>query len=256
MESEEPNRRIAAASALTLFVMLWLPVGQIDFLTRHWMKVGTFTAPFLLLAYSATSRLRPSLSDPLFASVMLLIGYIAHQFEEHWVDLLGNEYAFYDYVNALVREALGVNDDSAAPLTPLAIYVINTSLVWLVGVNAIVYARSYPFAVLAIAAITFVNGITHVLAGIINLSYNPGLLTSVLIFIPLSVGYYRELLQREPEWRVLVVSSLIWALLAHVLMVAGMLAANLFGVISETVYFVLLVLWSLLPLALFRGVGR
>ena len=256
METEDANRRIAAASALALFTMLWLPLGQIDFMTWHWMKVGTFAAPFLLLAYFSTSHRRPSLSDPLFMSVVLLIAYIAHQFEEHWVDLLGNEYAFHDYINALVRDAIGTTDGTIAPLTPLAIYVINTSLVWLVGVIAIVYAKSHQFAILAIASITLINGITHVLAGIISLTYNPGLLTSVFLFIPLSVAYFRALLKCEPDLRNRIIASLVWALLAHVLMVAGMLAANLFGVITETAYFVLLVIWSVLPLALFRSANR
>jgi hypothetical protein len=256
MGTEDANRRIAAASALALFTMLWLPLGQIDFMTWHWMKVGTFAAPFLLLAYFSASPRSPSLSDPLFMSVVLLIAYIAHQFEEHWVDLLGNEYAFHDYINALIRDALGSTDGSVAPLTPLAIYVINTSLVWLVGVISIVYAKSHRFALLALASITLINGITHIIAGIINLTYNPGLLTSVLFFMPLSVAYFRVLLKREPDSRNGIIAGLVWALLAHVLMVAGMLAANLFGVIAETVYFVLLVLWSVLPLALFRGANR
>ncbi|MEL7449059.1 MAG: HXXEE domain-containing protein [Pseudomonadota bacterium] len=256
MGARETNVRLTAAVALVLFLMLWLPLGQLDFMIQHWMKVGTFAAPFLLLAYLAAAPKRPSLSDPVFMSLALLVAYIAHQFEEHWIDLYGNHYAFYDYVNALVRSVLNSGDNSVAPLTPQAIYVINTSLVWLVGVIAIVVARHRVFPVMALAAITLVNGITHILAGIVNVAYNPGLLTSVVVFVPLSVVVFRRLMRHEAAWIRPVIASLAWAVLAHILMVSGMLAANLYSVISEATYFVLLVIWSALPLALFRGTTR
>ncbi|MEO1593950.1 MAG: HXXEE domain-containing protein [Pseudomonadota bacterium] len=247
---------MSALVAAALFLALWLPLGQHDFLTAHWMKVGTFAAPFLLLGYSAAVSTRPSLSDPLLASVLLLIAYIAHQFEEHWIDLLGNEYAFYTYINALVRGTIGTDDLSVAPLTPLGIFVINTTLVWLVGIIAIVRARTHWFPPMAMAAIALVNGITHIVASVITLSYNPGLLTSLLLFLPLPVLFYRRVAQTNPAlWRPILV-SLLWAVLAHVLMVGGMLAANLFDVIAESLYFAALAIWSALPLALFRGLNH
>jgi len=33
--------------------MLWVPIGRHDFLLKHWMKVGTFIAPLLLLVAAA-----------------------------------------------------------------------------------------------------------------------------------------------------------------------------------------------------------
>ena len=90
-------------SVVVLFLMLWLPLGQFAFMTQHWMKVGTFAAFLLPIAYLATASRHPEMSDPLFMSVVLLAVYVAHQFEEHWIDLFGNQYAFYDHVNALVR---------------------------------------------------------------------------------------------------------------------------------------------------------
>lgn len=247
------NGRLAAPVAATLFLMLWLPLGQHEFLIPHWVKIGTFAAPFLLLGYTATTSTRPSLSDPLAASLLLLAAYIAHQFEEHWIDMLGNEYAFHAYVNALVRGIIGTDDLSVAPLTPTGIFVINTSLVWLVGVAAIVRARTHWFPVFAMAAIALVNGATHIFGSIVTLAYNPGLLTSVLLFLPLAIVFYRRVLRENRALKLPVFASLIWAVLAHVLMVGGMLAANLLGVIPEGLYFVALVVWSLLPLVLFLG---
>ncbi|MEO0346640.1 MAG: HXXEE domain-containing protein [Pseudomonadota bacterium] len=250
------GQHLSALVAVSLFAALWLPLGQHEFLVPHWMKVGTFAAPFLVLGYAASTSNRPRLSDPRFASIALLVAYIAHQFEEHWIDVLGNEYAFHAYVNALVRGAIGTDDLSVAPLTPMGIFVINTSLVWLVGAVAIVRARTQWFPVFAMAAIALVNGATHIIGSIVTFAYNPGLLTSVLLFLPLPVLFYRKVLRENPALKLLVIASLIWAALAHVLMVGGMLAANLFGVISESFYFVTLVVWSLLPLGLFRSFRR
>lgn len=247
------NANLAAVSIVVLFLMLWVPLGQFAFMTQHWMKVGTFAAAFMLIAYFATASRRPEMSDPAFMSIVLLAVYVAHQFEEHWIDLFGNQYAFYDYVNALVRRVIDSGDPSVVALTPSAIYVINTSLVWLVGLIAVARSGRHLFPVLALAGITLVNGVTHVLAGLINLSYNPGLLTSVVLFLPLSVAFYRLLLEQRPAMKYQAFVSIVWAILAHVLMVAGMLAAKVFGVIPETVYFGSLVAWSLLPLAICRS---
>ncbi|MEM9030444.1 MAG: HXXEE domain-containing protein [Pseudomonadota bacterium] len=250
------GRHFSALVAASVFAALWLPLGQHEFLVSHWMKVGTFAAPVLLLVSTASNSSRPRLSDPRFASILLLVAYLAHQFEEHWIDVLGNQYAFHGYVNALVRGAIGTDDLSVAPLTPMSIFVINTSLVWLVGVIAILRARTHWFPVFTMAAIALVNGATHIIGSIVTFAYNPGLLTSVLLFLPLPIGFYRKVLGENPALKWPVIASLIWAALAHVLMVGGMLAANLFGVIPEPVYFVALVVWSLLPLGLFRRVYK
>ena len=253
MNDDGARNRLMALSAVTLFAMLWLPLGQQEFLVQNWMKVGTFAAPFLLLAYTATATKRPNLSDPLFVSVLLLIAYIAHQFEEHWIDLLGNEYAFYGYVNGLLRSVLSRGYEEIAPLTPRGIFIINTSLVWLVGVVAIARSGYHLFPVMALAAISLVNGITHLLAIIFTFSYNPGVLTSLLLFLPLTAVCYLRWAQRERGLRSQVVVSLIWAVIAHVLMVGGMLAANVYELLSEEFYFVALIVWSALPSTLFRG---
>ncbi|MEM8493033.1 MAG: HXXEE domain-containing protein [Pseudomonadota bacterium] len=242
------NDYLATLTVALLFVMLWVPLGQHDFLLAHWMKVGTFAAPFLLITYFTMEQGSSGTSNRLFMAVALLTVYIVHQFEEHWVDALGNRYAFYGYVNSLVRALFADDDPSVAPLTREAIFVINTSLVWLVGVIALLRARQRLFPLLALAAITLVNGLTHIIAGVATLSYNPGLLSSIMLFLPISIAFFVSIVKTQPELKPLLVGSIVWAILAHVLMVAGMLAANLFGLISELVYFVLLIVWSASPL--------
>ncbi|MEM1139543.1 MAG: HXXEE domain-containing protein [Pseudomonadota bacterium] len=231
------------------FSFLWIPLGQHGFLVSHWMKVGTFMAPFLLgvaLAFRGTAQ-APSTDDPRWLSLLLLMAYIAHQFEEHWIDALGRTYAFFESTNSLILRALGAPSDATGPLTPEAVFVINTSLVWLVGALAIVAGRKRMFAPLAMAAIVLVNAVVHIGAGLGSLSYNPGLLTSVFVFVPLSLWVYRRFLQDGLVSRTQIALSLAWAVGAHIVMVAGMIGANWHNLYPEWVYFLALIVWSLLP---------
>jgi len=249
------NSRISLASICVLFFMLWAPLGQYHFLVENWMKLGIYVTPFILFTFFA-SRIQETesiLSDIKLMSVVILVAYIIHQYEEHWVDLLGNTYAFYGYVNELIFAILGSPNISTIPLSPESIFVINTSLVWLVGIIAIWRSPQHLFPALAMAGITLVNAVSHIMAGILKQSYNPGLLTAIIIFVPLAVTFYRGVLVRVPSAKMQVKVSLIWAILAHVIMVGGLLAANWFHLFPEYIYFFMLIAWSVIPAFLFNS---
>jgi len=242
-------------SIILLFAMLWLPLGQYDFLLEHWMKIGTYAVPFLLLgAFAFTDKQDASslIRSYRFIAIMMLIAYIIHQFEEHWIDLLGNSYAFYTFNNNFILGALGAADSSLKPLTREAIFVINTSLVWLVGVIAIWRSPKHLFPLIAMASIIIVNGVVHILAGGVNWQYNPGLLTSFILFVPIYLWFVRLLLRQSQTYKRQIVGGIIWAFLAHVIMVGGLLLANWAHVIPEIGYFIALGIWSVVPVALFR----
>lgn len=112
---------------------------------------------------------------PLLLIYLHTPGYMIHQVEEHEGD------RFRHFVNGRVFGGLDV-------LRTGDILVINLPLVW--GMNlaalyaAFVYGAGYglvaPYAML-------VNALTHFGAAIRFRSYNPGVVTSAVIFIPLSV---------------------------------------------------------------------
>ncbi|MEO1451114.1 MAG: HXXEE domain-containing protein, partial [Bacteroidota bacterium] len=236
----------------------WLPLGQYDFLIDHWMKVGTYAIPFLLMgafSLSLGGSSKDLLADYRFIGIIMLIAYIIHQYEEHWIDLFGNYYAFYDFNNAFILGNLGAPDNATKPLTREAIFVINTTLVWLVGALAIWRSPRHLFPLIAMASIIVVNGVVHILAGVATFQYNPGILTSGLIFSPLYAWFVRLLMNQSNPYKKQIIAGLAWAFLAHVIMVAGLLMANWFGVIPELAYFVVLGIWSILPVVLFRRQG-
>ncbi len=249
------DSRLVFGSTLLLFGMLWLPLGQYDFLIDHWMKIGTYAVPFLLIgvfSFSTRDHSKNRIQQFRFIGVLLLIAYIIHQFEEHWVDLYGNYYAFYDFNNDFIRSNLGASDSTVIPLTKEAIFMINTSLVWLVGALAIWFSPRNRFPLIAMGSIIVVNGFVHILAGLIKLQYNPGLVTSIIIFLPLYFWFVNYLLKRSKSYKPQILGGLAWAFLAHVIMVAGLLMANWFHLFPELVYFIVLIIWSILPVFLFR----
>ncbi|MEM6819416.1 MAG: HXXEE domain-containing protein [Pseudomonadota bacterium] len=241
------NSTLQLTVVALFFAMLWTPLGQSAFLIEHWMRLGTFMAPILVLALTLDVRGIRSVEARRVWAVVFLLAYIGHQFEEHWIDVTGNLYSFYAYVNELIASIMQMSGDVEPPLTESAIFFINTSLVWLVGFLAIVLGSRQPFTVHAMMAISFINAISHIGASVLKWSYNPGLLTSILLFLPLSSAYIVHTIRREPWERRSLLGSIIWALLAHILMVGGLILANIYGYISERAYFVMLIGWSLVP---------
>jgi len=229
--------------------MLWAPLGQYDFLIENWMKLGIYAAPFLLLGFfTARDKQKDStLGDLKLISVLMLLAYLLHQYEEHWIDLFGNQYAFYQSVNQMLLGLLDAKNTLVLPLTKGAIFVINTSLVWLVGAIAIWRSPNHLFPTLAMVSITMVNGFSHIVLSVVKQSYNPGLVTAIVLFIPLSIIFYRSILIKNTLLKVQIIISIVWGILAHVLMVAGLLGANWFQLYPEWGYFLMLIIWSLIP---------
>lgn len=235
--------------ALSLaLAFLWFPLGQHEFLYEHWMKLGTFMMPFLVfaaLSFGSPQSLS-ELKSARFVALWLLCAYLIHQFEEHWVDIFGNLYAFQASVNGMIATLTNTAAEPTRPLTSEGIFVINTSLVWLVGAVAIWTAPRRLFPTLCMAGIVLVNGLVHIAGSLALVGYNPGLLTSVVIFLPFSIAAYLWIGASKGA----VMASLLWAFLGHVVMGLGLMASSVWGVMSPLVYHAALVAWSLLPLAL------
>ena len=237
--------RRSLAALVFAFALLWIPLGQHDFLTQHWMKVGAFMAPFLVLVALSFSDKSLRL-DARTVSLVLLVAYIIHQFEEHWVDSYGRTYAFKPNLNEFLSGLLGRSDVQEF-MSDTSVFVINTSLVWLVGALAIWRGSQHVFAALCMASIVVINAVSHIGAALIAGSYNPGLLTGVVLFLPVGIGAYVWLARTSKPPLMIIAASLAWGLIAHVLMISGVLALNRFDQFPEIAYFSVLIAWSLLP---------
>ena len=163
--------------------------------------------------------------------------------------------AFKPYLNAFLSDLLGYTQPREL-MSDMSVFVINISLVWLVGALAVWRGDEHIFAALCMAAIVVVNAISHIGAGLMSGSYNPGLLTAVLVFLPVGIGSYVLLARSETETVGLISASLIWGLAAHLIMIGGILAMSQMSQPPDSVFFAVLIAWSMLPAFIFPNIVR
>ncbi len=155
----------------------------IPWFRENWSRAG-LPAGVLLLAVSPF--LYRGLTLPLFLVFLQLPIYLLHQYEEH------ARGAFRAYIN----HELGGDRDA---LTDTAIFWINVPGVW--GVDLLVlYLAAYISPALGLIAVylTVLNAFLHLGMAIVMRRYNPGLWTSLVLFLPVG-GYALYLLSQLPE---------------------------------------------------------
>ncbi len=138
-------------------------------LFMHWVY-GGFLAGILILALMPVFSVAWS---PAFTAIFLLLPvYMLHQYEEHDAD------RFRLYVNRLIGHGTEV-------LTPVAVFVINIGAVWLLDVVVIYLAWRVDLGLGLIAVyLMLVNALVHIVGALRSRSYNPGLVTAVVLFLP------------------------------------------------------------------------
>jgi len=139
----------------------------------NWSRAGVMIAPFLLIL---APFLRQGMSLPVFLVFLHLPLYMVHQYEEH------AHGAFKAFVNREIGHGKEFINDRA-------IFWINVGEVWFVDV-ALIYLTADVRTALGLVAIdlTIVNGLLHTIIALVTRRYNPGLLTSLLLFLPIG-GY-------------------------------------------------------------------
>lgn len=149
---------------------------------RNWMYTGIVAAAFLLaLAPVIAGRLELAL----LAVYLLLPVYQLHQLEEHYHDRFRR---FANTVLAGGREAL----------TTPAVVFINVFGVWALNIVVLYLARFVDVGLGLVAVyLTLVNALTHVGAAVALRRYNPGLVTAVVLFLPVGL-WALSVLSRTP----------------------------------------------------------
>ncbi|MEM9396510.1 MAG: HXXEE domain-containing protein [Pseudomonadota bacterium] len=238
---------ISATSLLCFFLLAWVPMGQQEFLIDHWMKLGAFIALIILFfAFKRRDPLSTKWSTDVFLMACLLTAsYLAHQVEEHWVDLLGREYPLYDFLNSLIASIFG--EEKYGILTRSGIFYVNAGMVWTAGFLAILTSPSRLFPSLAMAGIMLVNAIAHVVNALATLSYNSGTFTAIVLFFPFSIAFFVSMYRANEASLSLILWAVAWGFLGHVLLFGGLFAANVLGLVPIWAYYLALILWGVLP---------
>ncbi len=145
-------------------------------IAANWQKALPYLSVLGILAWIVFFR-----SDPLSERALwlgLLIIYMLHQIEEHlWPG------GFRQFTNAHVFKS--GNDNWPVDIGGVAL--INIGYVWLPVSLAVLYPEALRWVGLGWIGLTLINALTHIVSTIRLRIYNPGLITSIVLFLPFTI---------------------------------------------------------------------
>ena len=145
-------------------------------IAANWQKALPYLSVLAILAWIVFFR-----SDPLSERALwlgLLIIYMLHQIEEHlWPG------GFRQFTNAHVFKS--GNDNWPVDIGGVAL--INIGYVWLPVSLAVLYPEALRWVGLGWIGLTLINALTHIVSTIRLRIYNPGLITSIVLFLPFTI---------------------------------------------------------------------
>lgn len=198
-----------------------------------WPWIGLGFAVALAVLLFATDLLRSERSvsrwrDLRWLSFLAVVVYLVHQVEEYGIAANGVAHAFPD----ALCSTLGQPPYPDCAIPPLFYLAVNISLVWVAAPIAALMAKRYPLAGLTLWGVIAVNAVLHIAPAVALQQYDPGLLTAVLLFVPLT-GITTRSLMTSGRYRGAAPAVLLAAgLFMHAVLGAGA-ALFLRGVIPE-----------------------
>ena len=202
--------------------------------TYVWPYMG-MGAALLLALLLATGLLRSDRSvsrwqDLVWLAWAGMLVYLVHQFEEHGIDAEGRHYAF----RAFLCGSVGFADPKTCLVPYSFITSVNVAAVWLAGPAAALLGRRWPALALSYFSIPFINMFAHVGPGLVNAAYNPGEVTAIVLFLPLSLwAFYVALTRYRLGWHA-VIATVAAGIVLHAILL-GSLIAFLRGLIGSDV---------------------
>ena len=188
--------------------------------------IGLAGAIGLLGLLFATNVLRgdPSLSrwrDLTWLSWAGAAAYLLHNVEEYGIDLLGQTYAFPKFFCHMFGFAAIY---PTCPVAPEVFTAVNVPMFWLAAPVAALMSKRHPVVGLTIYSIISINLVTHIAQGVISGTfYNPGFLTALVLFLPLSAWVIYALFVTGPLSYKTLAYVIGWGIAAHLILMAAML---------------------------------
>jgi hypothetical protein len=143
-----------------------------DWFIENWAKASL---PLAIVLFLISPFVYKGIGLAAFLVFLTLPFYMLHQFEEH----AGGQF------KAFVNKQFGGRREV---LTDRAIFQINVLWVWL-GTLVVLYLCVYVNIVWGLLSgyLVAINGIGHIVTSIRMRRYNPGLWTSIFVFLPLGI---------------------------------------------------------------------
>lgn len=187
-----------------------------------WIGIG---AAGLLLILLTTDALRSDRSVSRWRDIVWLTWagtfvYLVHQFEEHGIDAQGAVYAFRGFMCA----EFGFADPKACPVPLSFITAVNIPAVWIAGPLSAMLAARWPVIGLSFFAIPAVNLFAHAVPAVLSQSYNPGLLTALVLFLPLSLIVFAAAVSRYHLGARAILATLFAGVVLHAILMGSLMA--------------------------------
>lgn len=148
----------------------------LSYTSANWQKWLPALAVIGAVLWLILFRSDPTSERALFAA--LLVIYMLHQTEEHlWPG------GFRQFANAHVFKS--GNDDW--PVDKGGVALVNIGYVWLPVALAALFPGPLRWLGLAWIGLTLINALTHIVTSIRFRIYNPGLVTSIVLFLPFTI---------------------------------------------------------------------
>jgi len=147
----------------------------------NWVYGGFLAAFLLLLLAPLFVGAWPS---SLAAAFFCLPAYMLHQYEEHDND------RFRIFMNQMLA---GGRDALTLP----AVFIINVPGVWgVIALSIWLAARVHPGLALIAVYLPLLNAVIHMVHAVVMRSYNPGLVSAILLFLPVC-GWCLRVIQQS-----------------------------------------------------------
>lgn len=187
-----------------------------------WIGIG---AAGLLLVLLCTNALRSDRTASRWADMAWLtwagtFAYLVHQFEEHGIDAMDHPYAFRGFLCA----AVGYADPEACPVPLSFITTVNVAAVWIAGPLSALLAGRWPVIGLSFFAIPAINIFAHAGPAIASGRYNPGLLSALVLFLPLCLLVFAVAVLRYQLGFRSVFATLLAGIAAHIALMTSLMA--------------------------------
>jgi hypothetical protein len=186
-----------------------------------WIGLG---AAGLLLPLLMTNALRSDRAvsrwrDMAWLTWAAVFAYLLHQFEEHGIDARGSAYAFHGFLCGEIGF-----DARTCPVPISFVTAVNVSAVWIAGPLSALLAARWPVIGLSFFAIPATNLFAHAVPALSAQSYNPGLLTALALFLPLSLLAFAAAITRYHLGVRAVLATLFAGAVLHAILMGSLLS--------------------------------
>jgi hypothetical protein len=187
-----------------------------------WIGLGAAGVLLILLTTNVlrSDRVTSRWRDMTWLTWAATCAYLLHQVEEHGIDAEGTAYAFRGALCAM----LGFSGPQACAIPHSFITAVNISAVWVAGPLSALLAARWPVIGLSFFAIPFANLFAHAVPAVMTETYNPGLITAVTLFLPLSLFAFAAAMTRYHLGFRAVLATGVAGVMLHVVLVSSLLA--------------------------------